>query len=438
MNSATRTLIALAAGLALGAAVKWSGVPWLLGLARDTAPIGALWLSALKMTLVPLIFALVASGVGAWGGAGRGGRVLGGVFALFAGLMCVGAVTGGAAMSGFLRLWPTAPGALAFLTQGAPAGPHPATPSITDQIVALIPTNPVAAAADGAMTPLIVFALLFGLALTRIGAQRRRVVQEVLNGIGETMMVLVQWVLTLAPLGVFVLSLGMAVNAGVQAAGVLIQEMILSCTLATIGIGLSYLVARFGGAVGFARFAAAAIGPQAVAAGTTSSMATLPAMIEAAEDQLACPPALAGAFLPLAVSTFRFGTVMMIMGTAVFAATAAGHPPGVAQMAVAAFVAVLTTIGVMGLPAAAVLYAADAPAFQVLGAPLELLPLLIAIFSIPDVFVTVSNVTADLAATTVAQRFAGRRVSAAPVSDGAVVLLSVETVTEVETASTAT
>ena len=74
------------------------------------------------------------------------------------------------------------------------------------------------------------------------------------------------------------------------------------------------------------------------------------------------------------------------------------------SIAVAAFVGILTNIGVAGLPAAAVLYAATAPAFQAIGAPLELLPLFIAISALPDIAVTVCNVTADLAVTTVVRR----------------------------------
>jgi proton glutamate symport protein len=197
---------------------------------------------------------------------------------------------------------------------------------------------------------------------------------------------------------------------------VLAQAVVMTSALPAVGIGLCYLIARFAGGVGLARFARAAMGPQAVAAGTTSSMATLPAMIEAAETGLDCPASVAGAVLPLAVSTFRFGNVILITGTALFAANAAGVHPNVAQIAIAGFVVILTNIGVVGLPAAAVLYAAEAPAFQAIGAPLELLPLLIALSAIPDILDTVCNVTADLAVTTVVRRLITGRVGAAAVA----------------------
>jgi proton glutamate symport protein len=369
--------------------------------------LGGLWLAALKMTLVPLIFTLVATGVSAWTTTGQGRRMIGGAICLFAGLLAFAAVAGAAIMSALLQLWPTPPGALAFLAQGAQAGQavRPAAPTVTDQLMGLIPTNLVAAAANDAMTPLVIFAVLFGLALTRIDPGRRAVVRTMLQGVGEAMMVIVEWVLNLAPIGIFILALGVALNTGLQAAGVLAQATVLTAIPPIVGIGVCYLVAWLGGGIGVAHFARAIMTPQAVAVGTTSSMATLPAMIEAAETELDCPAALAGAILPLAVSTFRFGNVLMITGTVVFAAAAAGLHPSLAQIAVAGFVVVLTNLGIVGLPAAAVLYAAEAPAFPALGVPLAVLPLIIAIAAIPDIADTVCNVTADLAVTAVVRRW---------------------------------
>jgi Na+/H+-dicarboxylate symporter len=129
-------------------------------------------------------------------------------------------------------------------------------------------------------------------------------------------------------------------------------------------------------------------------------------MIEAAERRLDCPPEVAGAVLPLAVSTFRFGNVSLVMASGIFVAVAAGHPPGLAQIALTGAVAMLTNIGVPGLPAAAVFYAAAAPAWVELGAPLELFPFILAISSGPqDIVTTVCNISHDLAAGTVLQKW---------------------------------
>lgn len=416
MNSGTRALIGLAVGLIVGAAIKAAHVGALTTLAGALAPLGTLWLSALRMTLVPLIFALVVSGVGSWSSFGQGGRMVARAGGLFLAVLAFSAAAGAGLMSGMLHLWPAQAGALDALVRAAPKAAHPVVPSIVEQLIGIIPTNPVASAAEGAMTPLVVFALVFGLALTRIDPARRDAVHAVVQGIGEAMMTIVEWVLVVTPVGVFVLALGVALNTGLDAAGVLFQGMVMTSMAPAVGISLCYLLARFAGGVDLLTFARAAIGPQAVAAGTTSSMATLPAMIEAAEQGLGCPPALAGAVLPLAVSTFRVGNVFLISATAVFAAHAAGLNPTIGQVAVTGLVIVVTNFGVVGLPAAAVLYAAEAPAFQAIGAPLELLPLLIAVSAIPDIVDTVCNVTADLAVTTVVRRLTlGPAVGAAPI-----------------------
>jgi Na+/H+-dicarboxylate symporter len=410
MNGARALLIALLAGLALGFAIRMSGEPTLLAHAHAAKPIGTLWLNALKMTLVPLIFAMVAGGVGAFVTGGSGGRTIGFALGLFAALLVIATALGMGLMTALLSLWPTPQGALAGLLS-APAAAPPEMPTLVDQILALVPVNPVAAASQGAMAPLVVFALCFGVAAARITPHRRDALAAVITGIGETMMMIVHGILWFAPLGVFVLALGVALDAGVAVAALLVQAIVLKCAVSTICILFCYGIARFGGGIALRRFAAAAAGPQAMAAGTCSSMATLPAMIEAAETKLGHAPAFAGAILPLAVSTFRFGTGSFVGASTVFVASAAGIHPTIGQYIAVVGVIALTNIGIAGLPAAAVIYAALAPGFQVLGAPLEMIPLLIAISAIPDVFDTTCNVTADLAVATVIARFTGRSIA---------------------------
>jgi Na+/H+-dicarboxylate symporter len=228
------------------------------------------------------------------------------------------------------------------------------------------------------------------------------------------MMVIVGWVLRLAPIGVFVLASGVTLNAGLGAIGALAQIEALQFMAPISGIALCYLIARLGGGVSFAIFARAAAGPQAIAAGTCSSMATLPAMINAAESKLGVAPAMAGSVLPLAVSTFRFGNVILITSTTLFAAWAAGVHPSVVQIGLGAAVIILTNVGIAGVPAAAVIYASMAPGFMAMGAPLALIPLLIATAAPSDVFDTTCNVTGDLAATTVVRRLLSRRFAAPP------------------------
>jgi Na+/H+-dicarboxylate symporter len=406
MSQSKILLGALGAGLLAGCLIRMSHDASLVAIAAAVKPVASLWLAALKMTLVPLIFAMVAGGICSFVTSRSGGRALGLLFVAFAGLLTIGAGFGMVATWLILRLWPVPEGSLAGLI--AAPGTTPALPGFAEQLIGFIPENPVAAAAAGQMAPLVIFALFFGIAAAGISQARRATLLDLLQGVGETMMRMVHGILWFAPLGVFLLALGIGSEAGIAAAAALGQGVVI-CVLVMIGgIGLAYGFAALAG-VDLRRFAAAAIGPQAMAAGTCSSMATLPAMIEAAETGMKISPALAGTILPLTASTFRFGTAISGGVVCVFASAVAGIHPSAALYAMAALMIVLSNVGVAGLPAAAVLYAADAPAMQVVGAPLGFLPLWIAVIAIPDIFLTVCNVTADLAIAAGAARLIGRR-----------------------------
>jgi Na+/H+-dicarboxylate symporter len=408
MKSPRVLLLALLAGLGLGLAVRFSGQPALLALVTAAKPIGTLWLNALKMTLVPLVFAMVASSVIASAVAGSGGRMLGRALALFLLLLAAAAVIGMVALKIILHFWPLPADALAGLALAPVAAPV-AIPSIPDQIITLVPTNPVAAAAAGQMMPLVIFALIFGLAAARIARAGRSGLAVLLKDLTDIMLVIVDWVLWAAPIGIFVLALGLAQTAGAGMAALLGQFMILQCGISIVAIAACYGLVALTGAEGVRRFALAAAGPQAMAAGTTSSMATLPAMLEAAERGLGVPERVVGTVLPLAVSIFRFGSVVTTTSAVLIATYAAGLHPSFGQMAALAVVIILSNMSMAGLPATAILYAVEAPAFQLMGAPIELLPLFVAVIAIPDIFITTANVTADLAVVAIIGRFAGRR-----------------------------
>ncbi|WP_157216036.1 dicarboxylate/amino acid:cation symporter [Flavisphingomonas formosensis] len=410
-NGARGPLLALAAGLATGFAIRGSGEPALLALAAAVKPLGTLWLNALRMTLVPLIFSLVASAIGRLAALETRARAAGLIAALFAAMLLIGTTYGLAAAHFLLALWPTPPIALTELAGTSPAAAQASVP-LVDQLIALLPVNPVGAAAEGQMAPLVIFAVIFGIAATRIAPDRRSLLVATIEAVADTMMAIVHGVLKLAPAGIFLLALEIALQAGFAIATMLGQMVIMTCIVVLGGIAFCHLVARVAGGIGWRHFAIAAAGPQAVAAGTCSSLATLPAMIEAAEGGLGLDPVIASTTLPLAASSFRFATAMTGCMECLFAAHAAGISLAPGQYVVIVAISLLTNIGVVGLPGAAVIYAADAPLFQAAGAPLGFLPLWIAVFAIPDIFVTMGNVTADLAVTTVVARLLRRGAAA--------------------------
>lgn len=396
-------LASLLAGIAGGLLLRlWGGVG-AIAVADAVQPLGQLWVQGLQMTLVPLVFSMVAAGVASAVAAGTGGKLIGGAMLLFVVLLLAAVALGGVTTAALVSLWPLPPHALAGLPDLAIA-PR-VLPSVSDQLLAIVPVNPVAAAAAGQMMPLVVFAIVFGFAATRMPPREGGGVVGLLDEIARIMLTIVEWVLWLAPAGIFLLALGAAQHAGLGMASLLGHYVALGIAVPLIAIAGCYALVALAGPIGVARFAQGVLAPQAMAAGTCSSMATLPAMIEAAIARLGIAEPIAGTILPLAATSFRFASTASTMVGVTLAAYAAGIHPSVVQFILAAVITVLANMGSAGLPGAAVVYAADAPGFQFLGAPLGLIPFYIAAIAIPDIFLTTANVTADL---TVATLLAGK------------------------------
>ena len=92
-------------------------------------------------------------------------------------------------------------------------------PTLGEWLVELVPANPIRAAADGAMLPLVIFSLLFALASTRAAPELRQLLVRFFQGVSETMLILVRWIIALAPIGVFALTLALAARMGASALG---------------------------------------------------------------------------------------------------------------------------------------------------------------------------------------------------------------------------
>jgi Na+/H+-dicarboxylate symporter len=399
-------LAALALGLAAGAGVGASAVAPLRTAGELAEALGLLWLDALRMTVVPLIFCLIVTAIAAVADAAATGRLAARALLLFAVLIITAALYGVFATQGLLALWPIAPEAAAAF-QGALA-PAPAeevaTPSLATWLRSLAPANPIRAAAEDAILPLTVFAAAFGFASTRLPGESRAALTQFFKAAGDAMIQIVRWVLAAAPIGVFGLALGVGLRAGVGAAGLILQYVAI-VSAATIGVTLLvYLLPVLAGRTGLVRFARAAAPVQALAFSTQSSIACLPAMVEQARTALGAPERVAGLVLPLAVAVFRLTSPVANLATALLVAELAGHEPSVAQIAAAIAAAFAVSVSSVGLPGQVSFIASLAPICIALGAPLEALGVLLAVEVIPDIFRTVGNVTADLAATTVLSR----------------------------------
>ena len=406
MTQAWRILAALAAGLALGAAGHWAVWPGMEPVTATAEAVGGLWLDALKMTIVPLVFALIVSGIISTTQAAAAGRITGRSILLFVLLLPAGAALGALVALPLLALWPIPPDAAAALVAAAPAAgavPVAATGPF-DFVRAFIAPNIIAAAADGAMLALAVFALIFGFAVTRIEAARQAALRTFFEAIAEAMLVIVHWVLIVAPIGVFALAFVVGARTGFDSLGAFAHYVaIVSLVLVVITLA-AYPLAVLAGRQRLGAFARAMIPAQSVAISTQSSLASLPAMIEAARGPLGLPPQVVGITLPLAVSLFRFTSAPGNLAVAIYLAGLYGIDLSFWQLASGVAVAAIVSVAAVGIASAVTFFALLAPICLAMGVPIELLALLIAVETIPDVFRTVGNVTADVAVTTVVAR----------------------------------
>ncbi|MDQ0011619.1 Na+/H+-dicarboxylate symporter [Luteibacter jiangsuensis] len=392
-------------GLALGAAIGIALASWTPSAAERVAdavqPLGKLWLSALQMTVVPLVLSLVVVGANTATDAAASGRVARRAIVVFLLLLALGAAVAAVAAPGLFTLFPRSDSLTAALRTTGGHLPVTAPVGWSDWLSGIVPTNAVMAAAQSAMLPLVVFAMFLGFALTRIAPERRALAVEFFRAIADAMIVVVRWVLLVAPLGVFALILSVCARAGLHMLGALGVYVLVECIVYLIVTVLMLVVARVWGHEPFTRFASAIAPAQVVAASTQSSLASLPAMIDSADRRLAYPTAVTSLVLPMAVSLFRLTSPVQYIVSASFIAWAFGIELGIVQLAAGAVLAVVVSLGSVGLPGQVTFIATNVPVAQAMGLPIGPLGIMLAVDTLPDTLATLGNVTADLAATSV-------------------------------------
>jgi Na+/H+-dicarboxylate symporter len=408
MSSTVRILAALVLGVSAGAVLA-AAAPAAVGPCMAVAgAVGDLWLDALRMTVVPMIFALVVTGVGATLSAAAAGGMTARTLALFAVLLLGAALLGVVLMDLILAIFPIPGAAGAAMRSALAVGAvqTPVSPPAGEWLRGFIPANPIAAAANGAIAPLVVFSLAFGFAAIQIAPPLRAALLQVLDATLQTLLGIVAWVLKAAPLGVASLAFVAASHAGLGTAGALIHYVLTGALFCSILVVCLYPLVVLSSGVSLVGFAKAAAPAQLVAFSTQSSIGSLPAMVEATAA-LGGEPAARQVVLPLAVSLFRLGSAASGGAIALYVARLSGVTLNPAQMVVAAGLSAVVSIAAVGLPSQASFVTIMTPICLAVGAPLEALVLLMAVDSLPDAFRTVANVTGDIAVTAISSR-AGR------------------------------
>ncbi len=399
------TVLALAAGVAIGWAIgRWA--PGLGPFAEQIEYLGALWLNLLRMTIIPLVFSLLVTGIASVANAASTGKLAARSIMIFAVMLVTATAYACIVLPIAYTIWPVDPGAAAGFIAGAGAKPvEPVSPpSVGEWLAQLAPSNPIAAAAETAVLPLVVFAIFFGFAATRLPAAQREPMVAFFRAVADTMIVIVRWVLFAAPLGVFALSLGVGLRSGADVVGLLVQYVVIACVITAGIVLMAFLFAVIWGRANPLRFLTAAAPVLAVAFSSRSSLASLPLMVERMRDAMDVQARTANVTLPLAVAVFRMTSPVTNLAVVFFSAAVFGVELGPAQVVAGGFVAIAISIGSVGLPGEISFVASVAPISIAMGVPIELLGILVGVEAIPDTFRTLGNVSGDMAATVIANR----------------------------------
>jgi Na+/H+-dicarboxylate symporter len=399
-------LIGLVAGFTLGLTLAGSTSPGVATLLAVMAPVGTIFINLIRMTVIPLVASMLIASVGSLassGALGRAGARAAAIAVVMLAITTVATVLIATPVLSRIQIDHTAALALrgpvvsqstaAIAPAGAPI-PPPGAAAIGQWFVDLMAPNVIKAAADGAMLPIIVFAVLFGVALAGVSAERREAVLRVTQGVAEAMQRLVAGILELAPIGVFALAVPLASKLGLSAAGAVIAYILLVVALTVIAaVVLLYPVGIVAGAMPPKTFVSFCAPAQAVAFASRSSLAALPAMVESGE-RANLPPIVARFVLPLAASVFRIGAAVAMPVGVLFLARLYGMTLSPAQLASVVFTVILSSFAVPGVPGGSII--AMVPVLAAVNLPIDGIGILLAVDTIPDMFRTTANVTGSL------------------------------------------
>lgn len=405
-------LAALVFGAIVGCAANalFVGNPNLAWVVRNvTDPVGRVFLNLLIMTVIPLVFASLAVGVAKLGDLSRLGRMGARTLAYFL-LTSAVAVVIGLALVNLVQPGKGLPEETVTqmkVAYGGQAEQKSKLPEFgVNTFVNMIPRNPIGAAAESNMLGVIVFALLIGIGMTRIPRDRAAALLPVLEAIGDLMVFIIGVAMRVAPVGVFALiftntaqfgfgllqSLGAYV--GVVLVGLAIQMFVVFPILLTVFGKVSPL-----------DFFRKVRGVVVTAFSTSSSNATLPTSIQAAEEELKVSAPVAGFVLPLGATLNMNGTALFEGVTVLFLAQVAGFDLTLTQQLIVVALSVITAVGAAGVPGGSIPLLAMV--LVSVNVPADYIFLILGVDRLLDMCRTTVNVVGDLTAVVYIDRVEG-------------------------------
>jgi proton glutamate symport protein len=401
-------LLAVAAGVIGGPDASLGS----LQLTAVYAFLGTLFLNALKMLIVPLVMSSIISGMAGVGGdklEKLGGKTLlfyacSSLIAILIGLAVVNIIEPGGgdnrALAATISTSDPAISDTLAKVEGRGTG------DIVQVFVRMIPSNIVSAAANGEMLGLIFFSLLFGFFLARSKSEHAAPLVHFWQGIMDIMTAITMWVMKFAPLGVFGLVAKTVAITGFAA----FKPMLLFFISALIALLIHAFVAlplalRYLSGVSPRKHYAAMTPALLTAFSTASSSATLPLTLKSIQEESGVSKQVSGFVLPLGATVNMDGTALYECVAAMFIAQVYGLELGFVQQFTIVMVALLTSIGVAGIPAASLV--AISVILGAIGLPLEGIGLLLVTDRILDMIRTAVNVFSDSCAAVIIARSEG-------------------------------
>ena len=406
LSFTTWSLVAMAAGLAFGVAAHGSAAP--LGPMPTLATaVGDLWISALQMVALPL--ALVLTLAATAGATGDSAKALGArAIIVFVVALATAAFFAIVVMRIALPAVDVPAGAVASLsTIPLTADPAAIAPSTNQSWwLAIIPRNIFAAAARGDIFPLLLSAIVFGVAVAKLPEEQRASMTRVFSATSQAMMTVVRWLLAATPVGVFALTFIIALRTGTSWASALGVYLLLRIGVTLLCVALLYPISVVLGRTTARAFARAVFPAQVVAVSTRSSLAALPALVAGGGTHIGLAAAATDFVLPLSVSLFRIGTVMANPIKLLFLAHVYGIGLRVETVVLFVLTEVAFSLSAAGIPnsGAAGSGFRMLPVFMAAGIPAEGVVMLDAVETIPDVFETLANVTGQMSVATILTR----------------------------------
>jgi len=407
MKLPSKILIGLVLGLICGVLASgnyFSIAPIISTLPEYIEPIGKLWVNAIRMVVIPLLVSLLITSIaGHNNNANNVAKLSGKTIGLFVIMILISSLYTflfAPTLLSFLSIDPLASQELLAST-GAASVKIAELPPFKDWLVNLIPSNPIRAAADGATLPLMIFIALLAMALLKIDTDKRTNFINFFEALKQALFVLIEWIMAVAPIGIFALVFPLAAKLGLSAITLLGSFILIASSLIVVMTLLLYPIATIIGKIPLKLFVRSLIPVQIIGFSTRSSLASLPATIDATE-KLGVSSKTSGVVLPFAVTMLKFASPIARTTGTYFIANLYGIDLSVMQLIIIAMSIGLLSFYSPGIPSGGLLIMT--PIYSSLGLPIEGIGLLIAVDLIVDMFITASNVTANVTATVLMSR----------------------------------